>query len=142
MKEFIVMVCTMCCFISAAYAGNIDNRISKAMEGVERNTSRAVDAITLLARGDAKEISEKLEKDAILFLRDNYPHYHKDDATMEKTMYYGSLLDKAYKDERGQLGWAALKAVKYVYRGHQKVGDDATQNSLRRVEKALKRLEP
>ncbi len=142
MKKLISAICILFCCINVAYAtGSTEKRISDALQGIERNSSSAVDAITLLARDDAKGITKELEKEAYLYIRNNFPYYYRDSVSMEKTMYYGNLLYRAYKDDRGHLGWAALKAVKYVYRGHEKTSDDATQINLRKVEKALNKLE-
>lgn len=142
MKKLLSTLCILFCCLNIAYASEAtDKRISNALKGIERNSSSAVDAITLLASNDAKGITKELKKEALLFLRNNYPYYYKDAISMEKTMYYGNLLNRAFKDDQGRLGWAALKAVKYVYRGHEKISDEATQINLRKVEKALNKLE-
>ena len=129
------------CFSIAYAAPSVDEYITGVLKGVERNSSEAVEAIKLLASNHAKGISKTLEKEAILYLRSNYPYYYKDTVMMEKTIYYGNLLNRSYNDERGVLGWAALKSVKDVYCGREKISDNAIQNNLRKVERALNKID-
>ncbi len=109
----------------------------------EPNTSEMVDYIVRTAREDAKTATEEQKTEAIQFLKDNYPNYYTDNDMMEKVMYYGSLLEYAYKDIDKtifDLGQDANQAVKYVYRGAETIEDTATQENLKQIQKSLDEL--
>ena len=117
----------------------LDEYLSAATNGVEKNSSAMVDTIARLAKADAETAAESELETAIAFIRDTYPDYFVDDATMEKTMYYGCLLDYAFDDSdiRSNLGTDANQAVKYVYRKVETVEDQATQENLSQIQEAL-----
>lgn len=128
--------------LDSAPVGDVDSRIAEVVQNAGANTSGAVDAITLMAKKDAKTAKESQIKEALDFIADNYLHCHRDNMTMEKTIYYGALLDAAFQDNdaRSRVGWNAVKAVKYVYRGAEKPSDSAPQNALNKVAKELARI--
>lgn len=109
----------------------------------EPNTSEELDAITMKAKKDAEgHLDLSTCKEALNFLKDNYPNYFTDNETMEKVMYYGAFLEysfegKGINDVCATLGQDALQAVKYVYRGVDSIEDDATQENLKQVAKSL-----
>lgn len=112
----------------------------------ETNTSEKVDAIALDAKAATKEsITEEECEEAINFIVEHYPDYYSDNEIMEQTMFYGFWLDYAYKDDvsnedYAKLGTDVAQAVKYVYRGAEKVEDDATQLNLEQIKKGLETL--
>ncbi|MCH1984193.1 hypothetical protein MCG98_16625 [Ruminococcus sp. OA3] len=113
--------------------------LKEKVKNAKPNTSDMVDKIALQARDDAKSIDETKTSEAIAYIHDTYPNYFTDNDVMEKTMYYGYLLDYAYDDNdlRSILGTDAYQVVKYVYRGVETVEDTATQENLKQIEKSL-----
>lgn len=110
----------------------------------EPNSSAMVDAIVLQAKADVQEAAEEDIDAALSFIKDNYPDYYTDNATMEKVIYYGSLIEYYYKDvddTKYSLGMDAVQAVKYVYRNAETVEDEATQENLRQIQESLDALD-
>lgn len=118
-------------------------QLKEKVANAKPNTSDMVDKIALQARDDAKTINDDLTNEAITYIRDTYPNYFTDNETMEKTMYYGYLLDYAYDDSdpRSSLGTDTYQVVKYVYRGTEAVEDAPTQENLRQIEESLNELQ-
>lgn len=125
-----------------AVPADIDARIAEVVNAAGANTSGAVDAICRMAKNDSKAITEDQTKEALAFIAENHPKYYRDNATMEKTMYYGALLDYAFKDDdpRSRVGYNAVKAIKYVYRGAEKASDESTKNALNKIKKELTKI--
>lgn len=102
--------------------------IDSLLEEYEENppepyTDEMVDYITLLARELAKDIDDDLTHEALSYIAAHIadPDIFEDQDTMELVMYYGALLDYAYKNDSDKrsvadVGWDAFRAVKYVYR--------------------------
>ena len=114
----------------------VDEYLVAATEGVEKNSTEMVDKLGFLAMEDAETVSDQQLEEAIDFLSDTYPNYFDTPELMEKTMYYGYLLDYAYEDDNddhSKLGNDAYQAVKYVYRGVEKVEDESTQANLEQI---------
>lgn len=59
-------------------------------------------------------------------------------------MYYGYYLERGFKDtapnDYYNLGMDSYQVVKYVYRGVEKVEDEATQANLSQIKKSLEGL--
>ena len=109
----------------------------------QSNTSAKVDEIARQAKADAQSVDEAKTNEAIAYIRNNYPNYFVDNETMEKTMYYGYLLEYAYKDTNityAELGMDAYQAVKYVYRNVESVEDNATQENLKQISEGLSNI--
>ena len=112
----------------------------------ETNTSEKVDEIALDAKAATQEsITDEECEEAINFIVEHYPDYYTDNEIMEQTMFYGFWLDYAYKDDVSNEDYAksgtdVAQAVKYVYRGAEKVEDDATQLNLEQIKKGLETL--
>lgn len=107
------------------------------------NTSARVDEISRQAKNDAKNIDVEKTIEAINFIKENYPNYFESNEVMEKTMYYGYLLEYGYKDKNNDyadLGMDAYQVVKYVYRGAEKVEDISTQENLKQIAKDLDKI--
>lgn len=119
-------------------------QLKEKVKDAQPNTSAMVDKIALQARDDAKSIDSAKTDEAISYIRDNYPDYFTDNATMEKAMYYGYLLEYAYKKTDNKnytdLGMDTYQAIKYVYRGAETVEDTATQENLKQIEDTLNKL--
>lgn len=127
---------------SAPTFADIDKHITDAVKGIEKNSSDMVDTIAKLAKNDAKQANDSDIKRALTFLKAQYPNYFSNNEIMEKSMYYGNLLDYAFDDNdaRGRAGYNLVKSVKYVYRGTEKVEDEATQNNLKKIQKELAKI--
>ena len=121
---------------------NIDEHLAAALAGTEQSRTGRHDAIASLAKKDAQSGDPGQYVAAIEHIRTVYPNFYKDAATMEKTLYYGYLLDYLFQDSdpRSKLGWDTVAAIKYVYRGHEKVEDEAPQNRLKKIKMDLQRL--
>lgn len=109
----------------------------------EANTSAMVDSIVNKAKSDADgQLDLDTCKEALSYLKDNYPNYFTDNETMEKVMYYGAFLEysfegKGINDVCATLCQDALQTVKYVYRGADAIEDESTQSNLRQVKESL-----
>ena len=109
----------------------------------EANTSAMVDSIVNKAKSDADgQLDLDTCKEALSYLKDNYPNYFTDNETIEKVMYYGAFLEysfegKGINDVCATLGQDALQTVKYVYRGADAIEDESTQSNLRQVKESL-----
>lgn len=109
----------------------------------EANTSAMVDSIVNKAKSDTDgQLDLDTCKEALSYLKDNYPNYFTDNETMEKVMYYGAFLEysfegKGINDVCATLGQDALQTVKYVYRGADAIEDESTQSNLRQVKESL-----
>lgn len=104
------------------------------------NTSARVDEIARQAKSDASYINDAFTLEAINYIKNNYPNYFTDNNIMEKTMYYGYLLEYAYEntnDLYAELGMDTYQAVKYVYRGTESINDTSTQSNLEQIAKNL-----
>lgn len=121
---------------------NIDKHIADSTAGIEKNSDDMVNVIAKLAKNDAKNANDEMIASALTYIKDTYPNYFTDNATMEKTMYYGALLDYAFddSDNRSHIGFTAFKSVKYVYRGLEKINDEGTKKALYKLEKELAKL--
>ncbi len=112
----------------------------------EPNTSAMVDYLYYEVKDDIEKngFSDEIKDEAVQFLVDNYPNYFTDNETMEKTMYYGYYLERGFKDTAPNhyynLGMDAYQTVKYVYRGVEKVEDEATQANLEQIKESLQEL--
>ena len=117
----------------------------------EQNTTAAVNELYNKAKEKATTATEDDLKEAIKFINDNYNNYWVDNDIMQKTMYYGSLLecmtvDKAKSDSNSvertiyDLGSDVVQAVKYVYRKAETVEDESTQSNLKQIKKGLDSL--
>ena len=106
----------------------------------EHNTSAYVDYLALKAKEDAETATDEDIAEALQWLIDNTENYFSGNENMEKTMYYGELLEYKYKntgDDLEKIGWQAFKTVKYVYRGAESVLDDVTHDNLMELKEML-----
>ena len=109
-------------------------------------TSAQVDNIARAAREDAKSITDEKTSEAVAFIRNHYPNYFVDKETMEKTMYYGYLLEYAYEKNTSKkvyadLGQDAYQVVKYIYRGTETIDSQYTKSNLYQIEKSLNKIQ-
>lgn len=127
---------------TAPTVADVDKHIAEATQGVEKNTSAMVDTIAKLAKNDAQQINDLDVEQALDYIRKVHPNYYADNETMEKAMYYGYLLDYAFKDDdaRSRVGFNVVKSIKYVYRGAEKATDEVTTNNLEKVNKELAKI--
>lgn len=101
------------------------------------NTTEMVDAIYYEAKADSENASTEQLQEAVDFLRNHTTEYFSGNENMEKTMYYGELLECYYKgtnNEYEKIGWQAFKTIKYVYRGVDQILDEVTQNNLKELQ--------
>lgn len=117
---------------------NIEDKINiKA----EPNTSAAVDELILKGKADSKVATQAQLKEASKFIATNYPNYFKDNKTMHKMMYYGSLLEYSNQGKDIiNLGMDSEQVVKYVYRKVEKLEDQSTQSNLQQIKKSLNKI--
>lgn len=109
----------------------------------ERNTSEMVNALIYLARDNAEIASDADLEAAINFINDNYPDYFSDNDSMEKTIYYGSLIEyknKGIDEDMQALGFYAATSVKYVYRNIDTIDADDTKYHLGRLKNKLDKI--
>lgn len=125
----------------------------------EEGTSARVDEVTLKGIRDAKQVSkdgvEPLLNEAFNYLKTHVNNYYENNEIMEKSMYYGSFIYKYIEENSGaknaadldnktkaeyEVGWNTVKAIKYVYRGVDKIEDECTQNALKDVKENLEKL--
>ena len=152
-------IAILCAMISMTACGNTSVESSNASE-IEENiteeitteaiatepehgTSAYVDYLAFKAKDDAETASNEQLQEAVDWLKNNTAAYFSTEENMEKTMYYGQLLEYKYKgteNEYEKIGWQAFKTVKYVYRGAESVSDDVTQNNLLELQEMAENL--
>lgn len=121
-------------------ASTVYDYIRQNTQGVKPNTSDMVNKVTLLGQADAKKgVDAGTVRAAVSWLAKHQKNLFESNETMETAMYYGAYLDKAYPDNEtlSKIGWQAVKAVKYVYRGVEQVSDSSTQRALKKMSKEI-----
>lgn len=115
-----------------------ENRFSVTSEP---NTSAAVDELILRGKNDSKNATKDDIKEAVKFINDSYNKYWIDNETMQKTMYYGALLQYSNENKNiKELGLDSEQVVKYIYRKAEKVEDESTQANLTQIKKSLNKI--
>ena len=120
-----------------------NNAQNGELEEPEHGTSAYVDYIAMKAKQDAATATNEDLQIAVDWLKDNTTAYFSGKENMEKTMYYGQLLEYKFKDtnnEYEKIGWQAFKTVKYVYRGVESVLDDVTHDNLLELQEMAENL--
>ncbi len=133
--------------VSSEASSKVSSQIteSSVSKKPEAETSAKVDEIALKAKEDAKTATDEELQEALIWLQENTTSYFQGSDNMEKTMYYGALLDYKYKDTGNayeKIGWQAFKTVKYVYRGEETVMDDNTHDNLLELKEMLEECDP
>lgn len=121
----------------------------------EGSTARA-DEIQLKAMADAKGTGdESLLVVALDYLKEHSNNFYESNDVMEQSLYYGCFVYEFIKETEGasniselsveaktkyNAGYYTVKAIKYVYRGVEKVEDESTQNALKKAQTALESL--
>ena len=111
------------------------------------NSSAKVDSLAFAAKEDVQEngVSDEQRDEAVAFIVEHYPDFYTDNETMEQAISYGYWLEYAYQDndsarDYAELGMDLEQAVKYVYRGAEKVEDTATQENLDQIRESLEAI--
>ena len=165
-KKWIIIGVVVIVLIAAAVGGNKDGDQTTGTSGTEpsiqssapaetdqptaaepeANTSATVDALARDAKDSvAAGVTDEKRDEAVAFIVEHYPDYYGDNETMEQAIFYGYWLEYAYADDEAARDYAELgmdmeQAVKYVYRGAEKVEDDATQKNLGQIKKSLEAI--
>lgn len=108
----------------------------------EKGTSARVDEIALYAKATVGHLGIYAEDTAISAIRETYPEFYSSQEQMELFMFYGYYLDYAFDDgtPQSELGADLYQAIKYVYRGAEKIEDASTQSNLEQIAKSLEQL--
>lgn len=109
----------------------------------EHGTSAYVDYIAAKAKEDAITATDEQLQEAVDWLKNNTSNYFSGEENMEKTMYYGELLEYKYKgsgNDYEKVGWQAFKTIKYVYRGVESVLDQVTHDNLMELQDMVEAL--
>lgn len=119
-------------------------------EQPEPNTSSMVDYLIRQGKAKVDEATEEELNTALEFIKNNIDNLFADNETMEKTIYYGSLLEyyyaidhdsyKGFNDIRGEIGMDAVQAVKYVYRNTETPEDQHATENIRQIKENLAKL--
>lgn len=136
--------------IAAEYGWNPANATT------EENSTARFDEICLKAKADAESISDDdadiLWEECFQYLKAHQDNFFENNEVMEKSMYYGTFLyeyieAKSNADSVADLadsvraaydaGYNTVKAIKYVYRGVDKIDDESTQNALKEAQDNL-----
>lgn len=100
----------------------------------ERNTDEAEKEIIDIAKEDATKVTDSEQIIAVVrIIKNNSVNPWADNETMEKMIYYGTLLDKSEKttEEEKAIGYKAKSTVSFVYRNKESKEDaTASQKSL------------
>ncbi|CZT57457.1 hypothetical protein BN3661_01993 [Eubacteriaceae bacterium CHKCI005] len=133
--------------VSSEASSKVSGQIteSSVSKKSEFGTSAKVDEIALKAKEDAETATDEELQEALTWLQENTTSYFQGSDNMEKTMYYGELLNYKYKDTGNayeKIGWQAFKTVKYVYRGEETVMDDNTHDNLLELKEMLDECDP
>ncbi len=120
---------------------------STETQDIQSNTSAMVDYLIKKAKAEVNTVNENKLTEAIDFIKENIGNLFKDNMTMEKAIYYGSLLEyyyaidnnsfKGFSDVKGEIGMDTVQAVKYVYRGAEKTTDKSTIENIKQIEQNL-----
>lgn len=124
---------------TAAPTASIYDRIKQNTQGVKPNTSAMLDKISMLASSDAKSVNDAAVNAALNWLDKHRDNLFASNEVMETVIYYGTYLDKAFPDNdaRSRIGWQAVKAVKYVYRGAESPSDSSPQKAMKKMGRDL-----
>lgn len=131
---------------------------NRAHSSAEEGTTARVDEIWFKAYDDVKNIenAEPLLDECIKYLKDHVNNLYENNEVMEKSMYYGFFIYNYIEKNAGvdnvselpndtrniyEAGYNTQKAIKYVYRGVDKIDDESTQNALEKVKTALNNIE-
>jgi len=119
----------------------VEKNEDKFLVNSEANTSAAVDELISKGKNNSKSATKDDIKEAIKFIKDNYNKYWNDNETMQRTMYYGALLEYSNEDKTiKELGLDSEQVVKYIYRKVEKVEDSSTQSNLEQIKKSLDKI--
>ncbi len=130
-----------------------------AKSSAEKGSTAREDEILLKAIDDAKNISEEdaevLWEEAFDYLTEHMDNFYESNDIMERSMYYGQFVYKyieenAAANNKSQLTdsveaaydatYNTVKAIKYVYRGAEKVEDESTQTALTKAQENLRKF--
>ena len=119
-------------------------------EQPDPNTSSMVDYLIRQGKYKVDEATEEELNKALEFIKNNIDNLFADNETMEKTIYYGSLLEyyyaidhdsyKGFNDIRGEIGMDAVQAVKYVYRNTETPNDEHVTENIRQIKENRAKL--
>lgn len=126
----------------------------------EEGTSARVDEIAASASEAAKNMNEDQAvsawDEAIQYLKKHVDNFYENIEVMEYSMYYGEFLyhyieENAVASNISELpdstraaydaGYNTVKAIKYVYRGVEKIEDESTQSALSEAKSALDKFQ-
>lgn len=108
------------------------------IEPAEHGTTKYADYLFYKAVDDSRTATDEQLKEAVSFLKSNINSYFSSQENMEKTMYYGKLLQYRYRGSGNayeEIGDYAYMTVKYVYRGIDKVTDRDTIRNLDKLQR-------
>lgn len=128
---------------SSDIESSINSTISKKTIVYSDMNFSDIDEAYKQALKDSENATEEDAKVAINWLNDNIDNIYDSNDMMEKTAYYGTLLQKIYPhsgDTMHEIGYEALICVKYVYTGYDKVEDSATQRRYKKLKELLKNV--
>ena len=126
----------------------------------EEGTSARVDEITTSASEAAKNMDEDQAvsawDEAIQYLKEHVDNFYENTEVMEHSMYYGEFIYRYIEANAAasniselpdstrtayDAGYNTVKAIKYVYRGAEKIEDESTQSSLSEAKEALDKFQ-
>lgn len=128
----------------------------KSDSTLKENSTERLDDILNKAKKDAEIFSYDIvpySEEALDYINNNKDNLHKDNDTMEKVMYYAYFIT-SYIEENArditsldeiqkaiyEIGNDSIKAVKYVYRGAEKIEDETTQQNINSVKENLEKV--
>ena len=108
----------------------------------EKGTSARVDELASYGKATVGHLGVFAADDAMAAIRVAYPDFYASTEEMELYMFYGYYLDYAFDDgtPQSELGTDLCQAIKYVYRGAEKVEDASTQSNLEQIAKSLTQI--
>ena len=119
-------------------------------EKPEANTSSMVDHLIKQAKNNISNVDSNELNTALQYIVDNLDNMFKDNDTMEKIIYYGSLLEDYYaidnnsfngfNDLKGEIGMDAVQAVKYVYRNTETPQDQHVTENIKQIKENLTKI--
>lgn len=145
----IIIIAIICIVVSCnndnPQTDNVTTPISKETN-IESNTNEMVTHLVKKGREKAKNATESDLAEALQYIEKNIDNCFNNNETMENFIYYGSLLEYYYDEEkvgsdiRGEIGMDAVQLVKYVYREVEFPTDDATLSNLKQVKEGLAKI--
>lgn len=156
----VILIITLITLTACGQEATNDNLKEKkktnSIENVEEtepepNTTQMVDKLVKDGKDAATNSSNDEVTIALEYIETHINNLFENNDVMEKTIYYGSLLEyyyaidndpyKGFVSIEGEIGMDAVQAVKYVYRNVESPQDTATIENINQIKENLTKIQ-